>query len=244
MEAINKHNQRISRRYRRIALVLIPALLLSFGLAGCKTMAPTATTPIAPAAPASYLPPVQPRAAGSLWSPDRHIRLYDDLRARQVGDIVTVQIVENTSASKEANTSSDRESTIDTGISALFGVQSFARNGFDASKMFGANTTNEFEGKGSTDRKSSMTASVACRVVQVLPAGNLYIKGSRLTVVNQEQQYITLEGVIRPTDITPNNVVLSTNVAEARISYTGSGPVSDQQRPGWFTRLMNFLWPF
>ena len=153
---------------------------------------------------------------------------------------MTVEIVENASAKKQANTTSDRDSTISASVTNLLGVKIPEAD----QTAVGTSLSNKFSGAGSTDRKSEMSASIACRVVQVMPSGNLYIKGSRLTTVNSEKQFITLEGVIRTTDISPNNVVLSTHVAEARISYNGSGPVSDQQRPGWFTRLMNFIWPF
>lgn len=221
------------------ALVLAAALPLT----GCQTVANTAAS-AEPAAPASYLPPVSPRAAGSLWAADRHLRLYEDQRARQVGDVITVNIVDQASATKEANTTSDRETSVDAGLNALFGMQMKASGNFDPNTMFKAATTQKFQGKGKTDRKSNITASVACRVVQVLPSGNLHIKGSHYSEVNREKQYINVEGVVRTADVSPNNVVLSTNLADARISYSGSGPVTDNQRPGWFTRLMNFLWPF
>ena len=217
--------------------------LICLALIGCRSTGASTNnfTPLAePQVPVSYLPPVQERHAGSLWTENRHIRLYDDLRARQVGDIVTVDIVENAQAKKEASTTSDRDSTLTASATSILGYQVPTDN----QSILGTSLANKFSGTGSTDRKSEMTASIACRVVQVLPSGNLYIKGSRLTTVNSEKQFITLEGVIRSTDISPNNVVLSTNVAEARITYNGSGPVSDQQRPGWFTRLMNFVWPF
>ncbi len=228
--------------FRGLKMVFVLSLA-GLALMGCRSTG-TPTNSFAPLAepqvPVSYLPPVQERHAGSLWTENRHMRLYDDLRARHVGDIVTVEIVENAEASKEANTTSDRDSSLSANATSLFGYQVPA----DKQSILGTNLSNAFSGKGSTDRKSEMTASIACRVVEVLPSGNLYIKGSRLTTVNSEKQYITLEGVIRSTDISPNNVILSTNVAEARITYNGSGPVSDQQRPGWFTRLMNFVWPF
>jgi flagellar L-ring protein FlgH len=148
--------------------------------------------------------------------------------------------VENAQAKKTANTTSDRDSTLSASVTNLMGVKIPTAD----QTVLGTSLANKFAGAGSTDRKSEMSASIACRVVQVLPSGNLYIKGSRLTTVNREKQFITLEGVIRATDISPTNIILSTNVAEARITYNGSGPVSDNQRPGWFTRLMNVIWPF
>jgi len=222
---------------------LVPAgafLAAALLLAGCASAPAPPPAVTETAAPVAFTPPVEPRTKGSLWSPNRRLRLYEDLRARQVGDIVTVSVVENSDAKNEAETSSDRDSSLDAKVTSLMGYQVPT----NSQNFVGATLANKFKGKGSTDRKSEMSTSIACRVVQVMPSGNLHIKGSRLTLVNAEKLFITLEGVIRPSDISPDNVVLSTHVAEARITYTGSGPVSDQQRPGWFTRLMNAIWPF
>jgi flagellar L-ring protein precursor FlgH len=212
----------------------------AFILFGCASAPAPPKAVTETAAPVAFTPPVEPRTKGSLWSPNRQLRLYEDLRARQVGDIVTVNVVENSDAKNEAETSSDRDTSLDAKVTGLLGYQVPTDN----QNFVGATLGNKFKGKGSTDRKSEMSTSIACRVVAVMPSGNLHIKGSRLTTVNAEKLFITLEGVIRPSDISPENVVLSTHVAEARITYTGSGPVSDQQRPGWFTRLMNAIWPF
>ena len=216
--------------------------------AGCQTT--TAAKPegqsfVADASPVSYLPPVQPRHHGSLWAPDRRLRLYQDDRANEPGDIVTVQIVENASAKKEANTKGDRTSSQELKVNSLGGWDwSKLSPKFDPSTLLNTSTKFGFEGEGSTDRSDTMSASIACRVVQKLPSGNLYIKGARTTRVNFEYQTISLEGIVRPSDISPDNVVLSTNIAEAKITYAGSGPVSDKQRPGWLVRLLDYVWPF
>ncbi len=218
---------------------------------GCTTTkAPPVQAGPVEAAPVSYMTPNQSQYAGAIWSPERHLRLYDDLRARQVGDIVTVAIVENASAKKEANTQSDRSSEIDASIDAALGWKWTAKgfvpatNSRDPASILKAKLDNKFKGTGLTDREDTMSASIACRVVQVLPSGNLYIKGSRLVQVNFEHQTITMEGIIRSSDISPSNVVLSTHVAEAKITYSGTGPVSDKQRPGWLVRVLDYVWPF
>ena len=104
--------------------------------------------------------------------------------------------------------------------------------------------TNSFDGSGSTSRDESMTASITARVVRLMPNGNLYIKGTRQVKVNNETQFIPLSGLIRREDISPNNTVLSSYIADASIEYTGSGPVSDKQRAGWLGRAVDFVWPF
>jgi flagellar L-ring protein precursor FlgH len=110
--------------------------------------------------------------------------------------------------------------------------------------MIKASMKNEFDGSGQTSRDETMTASITARVVDVTPEGNLFIRGTREVKVNNETQYITLTGLIRPEDISPDNTVLSSYIADAQIAYSGSGSVSDKQRPGWLTRALDLIWPF
>jgi flagellar L-ring protein precursor FlgH len=110
--------------------------------------------------------------------------------------------------------------------------------------MFKASMKNSFDGSGETSRNETMTASITARVMEVTPNGNLFIKGTRQVKVNNENQIITLTGLIRPVDVSPDNTVLSSYIADAKIEYTGSGPVSDKQRPGWLLRAIDFVWPF
>jgi len=192
---------------------------------------------------------------GSLWRGNGQKSLFRDLRAREVGDLVTVNISESSKASKKANTKTSRESSIGAGISNAMGWETKikevaslgnknVRGAVDTSNLFRAALENEHEGKGETNRDESMTASITARVTAVTPDGILYIMGTREVRVNNETQYITLTGLIRPEDISPDNTVLSSYIADARIAYSGSGPVSDKQRPGWLTRLVDFAWPF
>ena len=189
-----------------------------------------------------------PADKASLWHEVKSRGLFQDLRAYQVGDLVTVNIVETSKASKKADTSSARKSSIDAGISNLLGFESqldkYAPANFSNSTMFKTSMTNSFDGSGSTSRDESMTASITARVVRLMPNGNLYIKGTRQVKVNNETQFITLSGLIRREDISPNNTVLSSYIADASIEYTGSGPVSDKQRAGWLGRAVDFVWPF
>ena len=101
-----------------------------------------------------------------------------------------------------------------------------------------------FDGKGSSDRKGHVKAYVSSAVVAVLPNGNLYINGKREIKVNNETQYITLSGVIRPEDISPTNEIASTFVANAKIAYSGIGAIADKQKPGWLGRILDHVWPF
>ncbi len=101
-----------------------------------------------------------------------------------------------------------------------------------------------FDGKGSSDRDGHVKAYVSAMVVKVLPNENLFIQGKREIKVNNETQYIALSGIIRPEDISPNNEIPSSYVANAKITYSGIGPLADKQRPGWLGRIVDYVWPF
>ncbi|MFQ5508839.1 MAG: flagellar basal body L-ring protein FlgH [Leptospirillia bacterium] len=174
---------------------------------------------------------------GSLWSTNQVGSLFEDTRARRVGDLVMVRVVENASGSKDASTDTGRTSDLSTAVGAFFTSPVAGRN-------IDVGTSNEFSGSGSTDRSGSLSALVAAVVVELLPNGNLVIEGNREIQVNHETQVIRLSGVVRPVDITTDNVVLSSRIADAQISYTGVGVIDEKQRPGWFTRVFDYLTPF
>ena len=98
-----------------------------------------------------------------------------------------------------------------------------------------------FEGKGETSRSGSLTARMSATIVEVLPNGNLKVQGSREVIINQEKQRLTLTGIVRPEDVKANNTVMSTFLADARITYDGKGPVHGAQRRGLFTRLLSII---
>ncbi len=193
--------------------------------------------------------PQDPAAGAGLWREATYRSAFQDLRAHQVGDLITVNIVETAQANKKATTKTERDSSINAGISNLMGWEGKigkigVPGSFDNTAMFKASMTNEFDGSGETTRNETMTASITARVLEVTPSGNLFIRGSRKVKVNNEAQFITLTGLVRPADISPDNTVLSSYIAEAAIEYTGSGSVSDKQRPGWLMRAVDFVWPF
>jgi flagellar L-ring protein precursor FlgH len=188
---------------------------------------------------------------GSLWSDAVGISLFTDQQARRIGDIVTVRIVEDPEAELNANTKTSRSSGVSAGKLKLFGYMKalaeknprLAQNpGED--DLFSAALDSDFDGKGSSDRDGHVKAYVAARVVQVLPNQNLYIQGRREIRVNNETQYIVVSGLVRPQDIGPGNEVSSAYLADARIVYSGIGPLADKQKPGWLGRIVDHVWPF
>ena len=192
-------------------------------------------------------------AEGSLWV-EHSARLFTDMRARHKGDIVTVRISESPSGKLNATTSTSRNSSIEAGIGDLLGylkalesknkVSGGTTSRFDRNSMFKANFNPKFEGTGESTRDGEVMAYVAARVLHVFPNRNLYIKGAREIKINNETQYITISGTIRPEDISPNNEIASTYIADARIEYSGKGVIMEKQRPGWLGRILDYIWPF
>ena len=177
----------------------------------------------------------------SLWSDDVAFGdLFSDPKARRAGDVITIKIAESSSASNSADTSTDRDSSLSAGISEFFGMKATTLQDFSVS----GDMKSGFEGSGSTSRSGSLEAFITARVVEVMPNRNLKIVGSREIMVNNEKQIMTIYGVVRPRDISENNVVLSTFVADARIAYSGAGIVDDRQKPGWIANALNSVWPF
>lgn len=221
-------------------------ILVACCLGGCVTPAQNNATTLPPR---HSLPPVQNErlmpAEGSIFSA-HSMDLYRDKRASKVGDIVTVAIVETASSTSEATTDTSRNSSVSGDISYLFRFAEWAKLKEDSpgSRTLGASLTNKFSGDGETTRDNTMTATISARVIDVTMDGNMLIQGYREVKTNNETQHIILSGLIRPTDISPDNVVKSSHIADARIEISGEGAVSDKQQPGWLARGVDILWPF
>lgn len=229
-------------KYTKKGCGVILLLMIVFALGGCMHKPSpawkTSSTQLKPISPLPQAP--APASEGSLYSPLMSVNWYTDLKARNVGDIVTINIVESAKASKNASTKTSRNSEFGTSWSGVLSKLSGNWFGDEHKATFG----NEFEGKGETTRSSQLNAYITAQVIQVLPNGNLVIQGSREVRVNNENQYINIQGIVRPEDISANNIVLSTFIAEARIELTGQGVIADKQRAGWFTRILDWIWPF
>lgn len=188
---------------------------------------------------------------GSLWPGETSRNmLFIDSKAKKVGDIVTVFISENSSATKKATTDTTKDNSVavstggifglpgNLGITNLFGLG----NSFDPN--MDATNKNQFKGQGSTTREDNFTATIAATIIKVLNNGNLVIEGKRKVSLNYEDQNLTLTGIIRPEDIAFDNTISSKLIANAEITYSGNGVLSDKQRAGWGVRLIDLVWPF
>jgi flagellar L-ring protein FlgH len=183
-------------------------------------------------------------ASGSLWQASSS-GLAEDLKARQRGDIVTVIISEQASASKQANTDTKRSSSMSAGIPNLLGLEKTpVKTWADLANLLSVSFDSKFSGAGSTSRADTLTATISTKVVDVLPNGNMLIEGRRNVKVNNEDQIIVLTGTVRSRDVSSDNTISSALVADARINYTGTGVVSDRQSPGWLMNIFDKIWPF
>ncbi len=162
--------------------------------------------------------------------------LFADIKAHQVGDVLTVLIVEQNRASNQVETKTEKKTQISTSGGPGIGSLDFI-------PMFGAkaDNSNKFDGKGENLRAGSIRAKISVTVVEVRGNGDLVVKGTRVIGINGEQESIYLSGVVRSKDISPDNTVESYLIADAEIAYTGKGHASTGSRPGFFTRLINWI---
>jgi flagellar L-ring protein FlgH len=167
-------------------------------------------------------------SAQSLYREDSWRGLTADNKAFRAGDVLTVQVFENSSAISSADTGTSRT------------------NRLQADLVYGSRTTqaslglgSQFEGGGSTQRASRLLTTLTVVVQEVLPGGQLRIAGSQDLTVNEESQRVRLEGVVRPVDITDGNVVQSTRIADARITYVGEGDITERSRRSWWRKLLD-----
>lgn len=171
--------------------------------------------------------------AGGLYGNAKN--LFADHRAHGVGDVITIEIVEVAQASNEASTEISKEQGTDLDLSGSGPLDFIPLTGLQG------DVRNDYSGEGKTTRKGNLKAKITAIIIQVLPNGNFLIEGSRVVDVNGEKQTTVLTGIIRPQDITTNNTVYSYNIADAQISYTGRGPIQTGQRPGFFAKIINWI---
>ncbi|KFZ38196.1 hypothetical protein HR45_06770 [Shewanella mangrovi] len=181
---------------------------------------------------------VMSRQEGGLYSDNYMFTLFADKRAYTVGDILTVILAERTLSSKSADASMGKDSSWDVGV-PLVGTL----NTNDMALQ--ANSATAFNGQSSANQQNSLSGYISVRVVEVLPNGALRVKGRKQIRLNQGDEYLELEGIVRPEDIDVTNQISSQRIADASISYEGSGDMADAQEPGWLTKLFTrYLNPF
>ena len=204
-----------------------------------------ATRPVA-------LPPVE-ASNGSIYQSGHDVRLFEDGKARRVGDILSISLQESTNASKAAATELDKSSSTTVTNPTILG----STPQFNAPGVFplASNTNNNlglslesenaFDGEGTSSQSNTLSGSISVTVAEVLPNGYLFVRGEKILSLNQGHEYIRLSGIVRPADISSANTVLSTQVADVQITYSGSGAVADTNKIGWLARFfISALLPF
>ncbi|MGD0838013.1 MAG: flagellar basal body L-ring protein FlgH [Polyangia bacterium] len=199
-----------------------------------------------------YKPPAEgkgddePASPGSLWREGRPASmLFTDARALHTNDLVVINVEEVANASRSADTNLARSSSSSAGITAFLGLlKKLKISSSDSGLNIGGNSTSTFTGQGSSDRSESLTATVPAVVIKVLANGNLFVEGHRAILVNAEEHHFYISGVVRPIDIDQQNSVKSSMVADAQIEFTGHGDLTDNQRQGWLSRYLGWIWPF
>jgi flagellar L-ring protein precursor FlgH len=180
----------------------------------------------------------KPEPNGSIFQTGRSVRLFEDNKAFRIGDVLSVTLLEATNASKSAETNTEKEDEADIGASLLFGSDGPTVNGnlvlnsnFDAER--------EFSGKGDSAQSNSLEGEIAVTVVDVLPSGNLVVRGEKIIGLNQGSEFIRISGLVRPQDVSTDNIVVSTKLANSRIFYGGGGTIAESNTKGWLSRFFD-----
>jgi flagellar L-ring protein FlgH len=192
---------------------------------------------------------VAPATQGAIFQSGQEISLFEDAKARRVGDILTVVLVEQTSASKKADTTTSKKQDTQLDNPTILGAPlSFNMPGNTKRDLNLGTTlsgTRSFAGAGDSSQSNELQGNISVTVAKVLSNGYLFIRGQKRLTINQGDEYVRLSGIVRPSDIGPDNTVLSTLVADAKISYTGKGIIDDTNSSGWLASFFNSKWwPF
>jgi flagellar L-ring protein precursor FlgH len=163
--------------------------------------------------------------------------LFRDIRAHNVNDIVSIVVVENSTASNTANTATQKKGDVSAATPGFLGIKT-------PQNPLALNSALDFSGQGSTTRTGQLNASLAARVVQVLPNGDMVIEGLKQVTINKEHQLLSVRGTIRQYDISPGNVVLSTAIANMEVNFDGKGIISDANKPALLSRIFKYILPF
>ena len=212
--------------------------LMPFLLTGCAldALGPQPDDPdFAPALPEEDYTTAVP--TGSLFNPySSNNGLYTDTRAHKVGDLISVQLDERTSASKNAGTTLGKSNSIGCGALAV-GGRPVTINGYDTSASL--SNTSDFEGNSDASQSNSLTGNISVSVVKVLANGNLVVRGEKWLMLNNGNEYIRVTGIVRSEDVSSDNTVSSQRIANARIQYGGTGDFADTQERGFISRFFN-----
>lgn len=208
---------------------------LCCALAGCSAVnLDKKPPPMPPTRPPNT--PLAPATAGAIYHAGNDLALFQDVRARSVGDLITIQLVESTNATSSASTKTSKKSDVDMSMGSLFGGKAGKLNKILNSS---GSSGNSFDGSGDTSQSNKLDGFVTVTVAERLVNGNLLVRGEKWIQLNRSNEYVQISGIVRPADIAPDNSIPSSRVADARIAYGGRGEMAQSNAMGWLSRFFN-----
>jgi flagellar L-ring protein precursor FlgH len=177
--------------------------------------------------------------ADSLYPVEGSSSIYTEKRARRIGDVITVLIQENTNATQAADSQYQKSGNVAFGGGT--GIGAVGQNVLNTTNNLGVGASSSHQGQGSSSRSTTVTGQMTAKIVSVLPSGNYMIEGTRYVEVNEDKQTVEVVGEIRPDDISSDNTISSSRVANAKIKLTGTGPASEVANPGLLSRVLGWL---
>lgn len=236
---------------RTLAVRAAALTLAALFLAGCNAV-PKRDPEFAATLPVPMPQPAQ-QYSGAIYQAGYDMVLFEDIKARRVGDVLTIRLVERTNASKQAESSTDKSTSNNVSNPTVFGASpQFSVPGFlpldnttDLSLETNLASNHAFKGGGDSTQSNSLSGDITVTVAEVLPNGYLVVRGEKRMNLNQGNEYVKISGIVRPVDIATDNTVVSTRVADASIVYAGDGQVADANKQGWLSRFFSSaLMPF
>lgn len=217
------------------------SLCLILILSGCNAVTREIVQPgdpmFSPVPPQAMVPPAP--VDGSIYSGAQNFSLFGDRVAHRVGDVLTIILQESTQSSKSSETTLTKDSETTFNEATILGTGISAKN---LSLLTNPTFEREYEGEAEADQSNSLTGSISVTVSEVLPNGLLRVRGEKWLTLTEGDEYIRVSGLVRPDDISIDNTILSTKIADARFAYSATGAFGDVNRPGWLARFFNSEW--
>jgi flagellar L-ring protein precursor FlgH len=216
------------------------AMASAFLATGCVTTTP----PTAVHQPMTIRPSQAQALAmasnGAIYNVASARPLFEDRRARYIGDTITINISDTTSASKNSENKTTRSQTVDVSVPSIVGLPFKGAQGTTLT----ANDTNNFDGKGQNTSSNAFSGTITCTVIEVLPNGNLLVSGEKQIGLKDGEEFVRFSGVVNPVTVTSANTVQSTQVADARIEFKANGFIDSAQVMGWLGKFFLSFMPF
>ena len=236
------------------SLILV-SLVASLVMVGCMPLPPKPDDPYyAPVLPRTPLPATQTN--GAIYQADFDTNYFTDRKAFRIGDIITISLNERTQASKNASSQIQKNSDVNIGVPNLFGMAVTPSNPLSGLSALGMtnnklsleadyNAKRSTKGSGQTGQSNSLSGSITVTIAEVYPNGVLAVRGEKWLTLNTGDELVRISGIVRADDISTDNVVSSTRIADARITYSGTGAFANASKPGWLDRFfLSPLFPF